>query len=135
MKSWIWPWFEEMSLTLNSLDTKLVEQHRNILVFNIISSHSLVLSHSSISWLEMINLDIDWKKWKLTYLTTVVHILSKQLKNVPHPCFYQVQRSKIKESLMIDVQNFMSTAKNGSMFAIYTILTSQSIQEPTKLPI
>jgi len=28
----------------------------------------------------------------------------------------------------------MKATKNGNMFAIYAILTSQTVQEPTKLP-
>ncbi len=82
----------------------------------------------------MINLDIDWKKRKLTYRTIVSHISSKHLRNVPNPCPYQVQGSVVKVPLMVNARAFMRAAKNGNMFAIYAILTSQLVQEPTKLP-
>jgi len=35
---------------------------------------------------------------------------------------------------MVSARAFMRAAKNGNMFAIYAILTSQLVQEPTKLP-
>jgi hypothetical protein len=35
---------------------------------------------------------------------------------------------------MVSARAFMRAAKNGNMFAIYAIPTSQPIQEPTKLP-
>ncbi len=36
--------------------------------------------------------------------------------------------------LMVGARAFMRAAKNGNMFAIYAIPTSQHVQEPTKLP-
>ncbi len=83
----------------------------------------------------MINPDIDWKKRKLTYRTIVSHISSRHPKNVPNPCPYQVQGSVVKVPLMVGAQAFMKATKNGNMFAIYVISTSQLVQEPTKLPI
>lgn len=111
----------------------ILEGHRSTIVFNIISSPSnpLVLG---LSWLEMINPDIDWKKRKLTYRTIVSHISSRHLRNVPNPCPYQVQGSAVEVPLMVGARAFMRAAKNGNMFAIYAIPTSQPVQEPTKLP-
>jgi hypothetical protein len=111
----------------------ILEGHRSTIVFNIISSPSnpLVLG---LSWLEMINPDIDWKKRKLTYRTIVSHISSRHLRNVPNPCPYQVQGSAVEVPLMVGARAFMKAAKNGNMFAIYAIPTSQPVQEPTKLP-
>ncbi len=111
----------------------ILEGHRSTIVFNIINSPSnpLVLG---LSWLEMINTDIDWKKRKLTYRTIVSHISSRHPRNVPNPCPYQVQGSTIEVLLMVSARAFMRAAKNGNMFAIYAISTSQPVQEPTKLP-
>ncbi len=65
----------------------ILKGHQSTIVFNIISSPSnpLVLG---LSWLEMINPDIDWKKRKLTYRTMVSHISSRHPINVPNPCPY-----------------------------------------------
>ncbi len=78
----------------------ILEGHRSTIVFNIISSPSnpLVLG---LSWLEMINPDIDWKKRKLTYRTIVSHISSRHPRNVPNPCPYQVQGSAVEVPLMV----------------------------------
>jgi hypothetical protein len=35
---------------------------------------------------------------------------------------------------MVGARAFTKAAKNGNMFAIYAIPTSQPVQEPTKLP-
>ncbi len=82
----------------------------------------------------MINPDIDWKKQKLTYRTIVSHISSRDPRNVPNPCPYQVEGSAVKVPLMVDARAFIRAAKNGNMFAIYAIPTSQPVQKPTKLP-
>ncbi len=111
----------------------ILEGHRSTIVFNIISSpfNPLVLG---LSWLERINLDIDWKKRKLTYRTIVSHVSSKHPINVANPCPYQVQGSTVKVPLMVGARAFMRAGKNGNMFEIYAIPTSQPVQEPTKLP-
>jgi hypothetical protein len=111
----------------------ILEGHQSTIVFNIIKSPSnpLVLG---LSWLEMINPNIDWKKRKLTYRTIVSHISSRHPRNVPNPCPYQVQGSAVEVPLMVGARAFMRVAKNGNMFAIYAISTSQLVQEPTKLP-
>ncbi len=111
----------------------ILEGHRSTIVFNIINSPSnrLVLG---LSWLERINPDIDWKKRKLTYRTIVSHVSSKHPRNVANPCPYQVHGSAVKVPLMVGARAFMRAAKNGNMFAIYAIPTSQPVQEPTKLP-
>ncbi len=105
----------------------ILEGHRSTIVFNIISSPSNLLV-LGLSWLEMINPDIDWKKRKLTYRTIVSHISSRHPKNVPNPCPYQVQGSAIEVPLMASARAFMRAANNGNMFAIYAILTSQPVQ-------
>jgi len=111
----------------------ILEGHRSTIVYNIISSPSnpLVLGFF---WLEMINPDIDWKKRKLTYRTIVSHISSIHPRNVLNPCPYQVQGSAVKVPLMVGARAFMRAAKNGNMFTIYAISTSQLVQKPTKLP-
>ncbi len=111
----------------------ILEGHRSTIVFNIISSPSnpLVLG---LSWLEMINPDIDWKKRKITYRTIVSHISSRHPRNIPNPSPYQVQGSKVKVPLMVGARAFIRAAKKGSMFAIYATPISQPVQEPTKLP-
>jgi len=111
----------------------ILEGHRITIVFNIITSPSnpLVLGFS---WLQIINSYIDWKKQKLTYRTIVSHISSRHPRNVPNMCPYQVQGSTFKVPLMVGARAFMRAAKNGNMFAIYAIPTSQPVQEPTKLP-
>ncbi len=81
----------------------------------------------------MINPNINWKKRKLTYRTIVSHISSRHPRNVPNLCPYQVQGSVVEVPLMVGARAFMRAAKNGNMFAIYAIPTSQPIQEPTKL--
>jgi hypothetical protein len=48
-------------------------------------------------------------------------------------CPYQVQGSAVEVPLMVGAQAFMRATKNGNMFAIYAIPTSQPFQEPTKL--
>jgi hypothetical protein len=104
----------------------ILEGHRITIIFNIISSPSnpLVLG---LSWLEMINPNIDWKKRKLTYRTIVSHISSRHPRNVPNPCPYQVQGSAVEVPLMVDARAFMRAAKNGTMFTIYAIPTSQLV--------
>ncbi len=74
------------------------------------------------------------EKTKLTYRTIVSHILSRHPRNVPNPCPYQVQGFAVEVPLMVGARAFMRAAKNGNMFAIYAIPTSQPIQKPTKLP-
>jgi hypothetical protein len=111
----------------------ILEGHRSTIVFNIISSPSNLLV-LGLSWLEKINPDIDWEKRKLTYRTIASHVSSRHPRNVPNPYPYQVQGSAVKVSLMVGARAFMRAAKNGNMFAIYAIPTSQPVQEPTKLP-
>jgi len=112
----------------------ILEGHRSTIVFNTISSPSnpLVLG---LSWLEKINPDIDWKKRKLTYRTIASHVSSRHPRNVPNPYPYQVQGSAVKVPLIVSARAFMRAAKNGNMFAIHAISTSQPVQEPTKLPV
>jgi len=112
----------------------ILEGHRSTIVFNTISSPSnpLVLG---LSWLEKINPDIDWKKRKLTYRTIASHVSSRHPRNVPNPYPYQVQGSTVKVPLIVGARAFMRAAKNGNMFAIHAISTSQPVQEPTKLPV
>lgn len=111
----------------------ILEGHRSTIVFNIISSPSnpLVLD---LSWLELINPDIDWKKRKITYQTLVSHIFSIHPKNSSNPSSYLAQESDVKVLLMVDARAFMKAAKNGRAFAIYAISTFEPDQGSTKLP-
>jgi hypothetical protein len=111
----------------------ILEGHQSTVVFNIISSPSnpLVLS---LSWLEMVNLDIDWKTRKLTYQTIASHIPLEHRRNNPKSCPYQTQASEVKVPLMVGARAFMRAAKNENMFAIYAIPSSQTVQGPAKLP-
>ena len=111
----------------------ILEGYRSTVVFNIISSPSnpLVLG---LSWLEMVNPDIDWKKQKLTYSAVVSHKLLEHPRNNPKSCRYQAQGSEIKVPLMVGARAFMRAAKNGKTFAIYATPLPSPTQGPAKLP-
>lgn len=95
----------------------ILEGHRSTIVFNIISSPSnpLVLG---LSWLEMVNPDIDWKNRRLTYPTVVSHIPFKHPKNSPNVYPQQIQQSEVKVPLMVGARAFMKAAKNLSLIHI-----------------
>ena len=78
----------------------ILEGHRSTIVFNIISSPSnpLVLG---LSWLEMVNPEIDWKKRELVYRTVASHNPVERPRNNPKSCPYQVQASEVKVPLMV----------------------------------
>ena len=111
----------------------ILEGHRSTIVFNIISSPSnpLVLG---LSWLEMVNPEIDWKKRELVYRTVASHNPVERPRNNPKSCPYQVQASEVKVPLMVGARAFMRAAKDGNMFAIYAIPLPLPAQGPAKLP-